>query len=80
METPWLIAAVFAAGMLVCLLLLLNGFQWFRLRDQQKFYEGRLEEKQQEHVERVEKLEAAHADRIKGIGQQLRHAKKRETD
>jgi hypothetical protein len=67
--TVWLIAGVMAACLLVGVLLAINGYQWFRLRDQQKHYEGRLEEQ-----------EKAHADRIKSIGQQLRNVKKRATD
>jgi len=48
---------------------MLNGYQWFRLRDQQKYYEGRLEEQSKENKER-----------IKSIGQQLRYLPKRKTD
>jgi cytochrome c-type biogenesis protein CcmH/NrfG len=65
----WLIAAVVVASLLVGALLMLNGYQWFRLRDQQKYYEGRLEEQQK-----------THAERIRSIGQQLRNMPKRKTD
>jgi len=69
MTTAWLIAAVMAACLFVGALLMLNGYQWFRLRDQQKYYEGRLEEQSK-----------AHGERIKSIGQQLRNVPKRKTD
>ena len=51
------------------LLLGINVSQWFRLRNQQQFYEGLLERQEQRHEER-----------IKNIGRQLVHVKKRATD
>jgi cytochrome c-type biogenesis protein CcmH/NrfG len=69
MTQLWLIAGVMAACLLVGVLLALNGYQWFRLRDQQKHYEGMLEQQAN-----------AHAERIKSIGAQLRNLPKRKTD
>jgi len=64
-----LIAAIVLTSLFVGALLMLNGYQWFRLRDQQKYYEGRLEEQSK-----------AHGERIKSIGQQLRNVPKRKSD
>jgi len=75
-----LIAAACAACLFVGVLLAVNGLQWFRLRDQQKHYEGMLEQQQKQHEEKVKELQNAHAKRVEGIGALLQKLPKRKED